>query len=340
MHPVRIHARLFVRILGFSAAALITSTVSANPSAETVGTITALDGAARLLISAGKNMSGPPPHVLFEGDYYSEREAKVGEKLPPGSILRTAPGAQLRLVYENGDQFNVGPATAYKVQASANPEIKLMYGKIRAIVSKTGPRNHLTIRTRTATMGVRGTDFAVTDRVNRGTEVNVLRGAVALKPETESKNAPPAKAVEVKSGFTAAVPAPVTPPPAATGTATKAEAPAPAPAPVIQVRPSTQQDLAAVARVSEIKKADLVQDESVKKLEEKAKEAVVKEIKTYDPKLYAQIQAAPTKSATELNNLVVTTQAKSAPKGVDKPDESALDEQEVRAYDQYFKIVD
>lgn len=328
----------FLTLCGILAVATSTPT-RANP--ESVGTITALDGQAKLLISAGKNMSGPPPHVLFESEYYSERDAKVGEKLPPGAILRTSPGSQLRLVYENGDQFNVGPATAYRVQASAQPEIKLMYGKIRAIVSKTGPRNHLTIRTRTATMGVRGTDFAVSDRVNRGTEVNVIRGAVALKPGTDTKTQDTVKAVEVKSGFTAAVPAPIAvPEPASSDQSAKAPAKVEPPAPVIQVRQSTQQDLAAVARVSEIKKADLVQDESVKKLEEKAKEAVVTEIKTYDPKLYAQIQAAPVKSAADLNNLVVTTQAKTAPKGPSKPDESALDEQEARAYDRYFKIVD
>jgi hypothetical protein len=139
--------------------------VPASAGEPQAGTLAELQGEVKLLTHPGKTVQGPAPHVLFEGNYYSVQDAKAGMKVARGNVLRTAIGGKVKVLFENGDQFYVGSGTAYKVnwteggQGGKKPEINLMYGKIRGVVEKGGPRSGLRIRTSSATMGVRGTDF-------------------------------------------------------------------------------------------------------------------------------------------------------------------------------------
>jgi hypothetical protein len=314
--------------------------------ANQVGTITQTDGQVKLFTNPGKGMEGPAPHALYEGEYYSVQDAQVGMKIERGNVLRTAPGAKARVVFDNGDQYNVGPATAYKVNwekaGEAKPEVNLMYGKIRAVISKEGPRTGLQIKTRTATMGVRGTDLYVADRITKGTEVSVLRGEVAVKTASATKSIP------VKAGATAEVPAAAPQVERSSASADMAaKAAVPAKPAEVQVRPTTQQDLVVIQRSSDIKKevtktglVDAKAEAEVKKLEAKAVDTTLQDIKKYDPKMYEKIAKEKPASAADLNQSVVATAAKVAPKGADKAGEDELERLDDDAYNKYFKIVD
>ncbi|MCM2323364.1 MAG: FecR family protein [Oligoflexia bacterium] len=332
---------------------------SAASASEQVGTLTQAEGTVKIFTNPSKKIHSDGEkgvRALFEGEYFLVRDAKVGDQVEQGNIIRTSPGGKARVIFQNGDQYNVGPATAYRVFWSKDAKdgktkIDLMYGKLRGVVAKGGPRSRLTVKTKSATMGVRGTDFFIADGGDSGTEVSILRGAVEVKPE-----APQAKPIEVTAGFSAAVaPAPVAPKVEKKTADTKeagtpvAQAPAPAPAPVIELRKTTQEELVGIQKSSEIralKKEDLKAAPAevaklVEKLETKAVETVINDVKAADPKLFAQLQGKQFTSSDELNKASVQNILKEAPKAPPKrkPYKSELDDLSGDAYEKYFKEV-
>ena len=295
----------------------------------------------------GKSVQGPPPHALFEGEYYSVQDAKPGDKLDNGNIIRTAPGSAAKVVYDNGDQFQVGSGTAYRVslpKAKGAPQINLLYGKLRAVVEKGGPRTGMKIKTRSATMGVRGTDFFIADGGSKGTEIAVLRGEVEVKPEGSK-----AQAAKIPAGYTADIAAP---PPVEEKKEMKkgevAKKVEPAPVQAVEVRKVTQEDLAGIKKVAEAAKAEstikaaVKEEEQLKKLEAKAGEATMRDIQKTDPKLYEEVKRQGIASADALNEKVIQKVAVTAPSAPEKrkPYMSELEDLENGAYDHYFKKVD
>jgi len=321
----------------------------AEETTSQIGTLTQVEGTVKLFTHPSKALQkndSPSPQVLFEGEYFRAQDAKVGDKVDLGNIVRTAPTAKARVIFDNGDQFNVGAGTAYRVSWSpehpnAGTNISLMYGKFRGVIEKGGPRSKLKIRTRTATMGVRGTDFFIADEGDKGTEVSIIRGSVEVKPE-----APQAKPVEVKAGYSVDV-APPAPVPAKSTTAENT--PPPAVQPAIELRKTTQEDLTAIQKSSKIqpKKDEVAPPPEVQAklavLEKKAVETTLGDIKKHDPKLYAQLQAQPQLTSTDdINAHAVAEIAKTAPKAPEKhkPYKSEMDDLENNAYEQYFKNVE
>lgn len=316
-------------------------------ASEQVGTFTQVDGEVKLFTHPSKDLQkSGGTHALYEGEYYLVEDAKVGNRVEQGNIVRTAPGAKARVVFENGDQINVGPATAMRIfwnkdARNATTRMDLAYGKVRGIVEKGGPRSHLQIRTRTATMGVRGTDFFIADGgTDGGTEVSIMRGAVEVTPKVEN-----AKPVEVKQGMSADIP-PV-PQPKAESAAKKEEAGKPAPVQAaVELRQTTQEELQGIQRSSTIAKKPGEQPQAaapeVAKLEKKAVETTLKDIKVYDPKLYAQLESRKPASTDEINTSVVQTLIKEAPKAPEahKPHKSEVDNLDQGAYEKYFKVQD
>ena len=181
-----------------------------------VGTVTSVQGQVDLLSHPGKSMEGatsartPCTRACTTPWPGRPRGRPGGEK---GNILRTQPGAKARVIYDNGDQFHVAPGTALSIKwdhdsGTAKAEMSLSYGGVRGVIAKGGPHSKFTIRTRTAVMGVRGTDFFIgVDRVTGATETATLRGSVAVA----SAATPDAVPVEVKAGEAASV---AQPPPA------------------------------------------------------------------------------------------------------------------------------
>lgn len=300
-------------------------------TSEQVGTITLIQGPVKLFNYPSKTIQGPPPHALFENEYYSVREAAVGDPLEQGNIIRTAPGAKAKIIFENGDQYLVGSGTAYRVlwerkEKDQNVHLKLMHGKLRGIISKGGPRNRLTIRTSTATMGVRGTDFYVSEGAEgKGLEVTILRGEVVLRPAQAH-----AKDVTVKSGFAAEIPISEKQVPSGN----------------VVVRQANQADLHTVKTTSLIlpdptltRKPSEEIVKKVKTLEAKAVETTLQDIKTSDPGLYEKIKNAPEPTTADLNQKAVDHLYQTAPPPPlkRKPLESELKGREEGVYEEFYK---
>lgn len=294
-----------------------------------VGTVTQIQGDVKLFTHPGKSVEGPPPHALYKGLYYSVQDAHIGDRLEKGYILRTMPGAKARVIYDNGDQIHVAPATAFAISwdkdaSDGKPEMDLSYGGARGVIEKGGPRSHFTIRTKTAVMGVRGTDFFIgVDPVTGATETATLRGSVAVA----SASAPSSVPVEVKAGETASVAAPP-PVPQEKYTAQEDETkpgapPTPLPAaPAIEVRKASVQELHAIQKVSEVKaepSAVATAPETAKvvaQLEAQAKVSTLKDIRLANPTLAAKLDHEPNGEVDidALNKASVAVLVPAAPK--------------------------
>ena len=252
----------------------------------------------------------------------------MGDQVQKNTIIRTLPNAQVNIVYDNGDQFHMGPGTAYRVTWNEKTEleakVKLMYGRLRGVISKDGPRQKVEIRTRSATMGVRGTDFFIADTgVNGETEISVLRGAVAVTTDKKEQ--------EVKTGMSATI-----------STAQQQ--------PKVEMRETTKEDLGGIQKASTITAPVIPQESSAKltskitELEKKALTVTKKDIQLYQPELYKKMSAdmSEVKNAQDLNSKMLTlvaTTAPSAPPKRTKPRITELkDSEEGDVYDKYFKI--
>lgn len=349
MKPCTVSRSVLGLSLGMSLSLTLTFIAAAGADAlasspSQTGTLTHTEGAVKLFTQPSKSFEGASPRVLFEGNYYTVREAKVGDQVEKGNVLRTAPSAKAKLIFENGDQFMVGPGTAYRVDwneaQNTAPKVNLMHGRIRGVVSKQGPRSGLTIRTRSATMGVRGTDFTVADHGPVfGTEVAVLRGKVEVKPQAAQ-----AKAVEAKAGSTVEV----TPAKAVAETRGIAVSAVKA-ADVIEVRKTSKTELVEIHQATtvekEIQRSVAVSENTRKKvqaLEKKAVQTTLADIKASDPALYAKLQTEKAPTTELLNASAVETVFEKAParptRRAKKPSRKALEEIESDAYDRFFNV--
>lgn len=291
--------------------------------ATQVATITRLDGKVQVFANPSKVIQDKKDMVKFEDAYYQLRDAKIGDKLEKGMILRTLPDGKALVIYDNGDQINLGSGSSYKIdwngsgEKAKSPELELKYGSIRAVISKQGPRNGLRLKTRSATMGVRGTDFSVSDNVADGaTKLSVIRGEVLIKRVGEVKETP------VKNGKTAEV---------------RAE---------VQVRPTTKEETVVIHQNSVVPKQALKEEifatpqtvSQVEVLEKKAVETTLKDIKEHDPKLYASISEQKLTSVQAVESQVMKQAFIAAPKGPTKPGAHDLDQLGDDAYERYFKV--
>jgi hypothetical protein len=111
-------------------------------------------------------------------------EAKEGRQLKAGDQVATDEKSAARLVYSDKSQLYVGRNSQVTVNLRSNDAdaTTLDHGKTRALVTKgDSGRTKFVIRTKSAVMGVRGTDFvAQTDPAGDNTQVHTLEGIVAL----------------------------------------------------------------------------------------------------------------------------------------------------------------
>jgi len=160
----------------------------ASASAGLDATIVDLQGKVVILTPEGvaKAQGIHGAHSRFEGKDYIASEASAGAKVGEGTVIRAMPGGRGRMIYENGDTVLIHSGSAFRVSNSqANQTTyEMMAGKIQSTIQKGGPRHGLRIRARSATMGVRGTDFVVNDRVEGGADVSVFSGKVTVTPNT------------------------------------------------------------------------------------------------------------------------------------------------------------
>ncbi len=351
------------------AAILLMAAIPALANVNYVGRLIKLTGDVKVYTNPSKKVSGPAPHVLLEGLYYSVKSAKLGMKLDNGNILETGDKSKARVVYKNGDQFNVGEGTAYQINWSKTKKTKdsgsivnLMRGKLRAIVSKKGPRNNMKVTTKFASMGVRGTDFFVSKRGNVGeTKLTVLRGEVALKVQPKQEefgkkavNKATKSVVEVKvtSGNSASFKVPekvakeIEEVKAKITKGKIEKLPEIKPEEInLEVEKTNKQELVTIQKASVIKvkptEKQIVDKETAKEFQELEKKAVkntLDDIKSYDKDLYEKAKKMKNITVAAINEEVIKKIHEKAPEAPGKPGEGDLDDLDSDAYDKYFLV--
>lgn len=323
-------------------------------ASDQVGTLTQVRGEVRLFTDPSKSLPRNPPRALFEGEYYTVRDARIGDRIQWGNVLRTSPGAQAKVVFENGDQFTLGPGSSYRVfwdkdASDGKPRVELSYGQFRGVVAKGGPRSRFNIRTKSATMGVRGTDFFVESEPGSGeTQLSVLRGSVEMRPRAADAQTLEKAAIEVKTGFSGEVTSRKSVN-TDTKTGTKTDGLR------LDVRRTTQEDLVVIQKSTSVARVAIRDSvaspepetlRQVEALEKKAVESTLKDIQAADPKLYAQItenaKASPISSSDVLNTATLQSIAREAPKAPPvrrKPQRKELEEVAPADYDKYFEML-
>jgi len=117
-------------------------------------------------------------------------KVKRNQWLPEGAQVETSKGSFAKLLFIDRSSINVGPDSKMKIETFPKNKagiISLVKGKIRSKVSKNymdnkeTDKSKLFIKTKTAAMGVRGTDFQVSfNEVNNATSLVTFEGAVAM----------------------------------------------------------------------------------------------------------------------------------------------------------------
>ena len=292
-----------------------------------VGTFVAVKGDVKILRSpAGNKDAGP--FALYEGIKYTYEKAKIGNKIKPSEVVQSGADGKAKIAYPNGDHFIIGYGTTLILPAVSDrggddkkgSSMELIYGRVRSLISKGGPRNNMKVKTPSAVAGVRGTDFFARSNPAVGTQITVLRGEVAMQSATK-----PEETVSVKTGYTAEA-------------APKAEAPP-------KVEEATKEDLMTLQGESAVKvaKEDIAKlppeiKGEVTALAEKTKEAVLDDIKTTDAQLYKNLAANGKLDAEDINTAVVADLYKAAPSDKKrKPTKEEIDSIGKDVYDKYFK---
>lgn len=295
------------------------------------GAITSAQGLVEVFIEP-QAASTQTSKVIYEGKSYDSVKARVGVKVFPGQIVRTGNGAKAKIIFNNGDQFTIGPASAYvfpgESVAGKQSEVKVLYGKIRAQISPEGSNANIQFKTPVAVAGVRGTELVVSyNPANDKAEVNVLRGKVAIYHASHFDP----KTKDLQKGLPTIL---------ETGFKTTLDSQA---AKEILVIRSTQKDLATIAEETQVKSdpdeikklsAETVKD--ISDLELKAKSNTLADIKKYQPELAKKMQG---QSLADIEKTVVAELAKEAPAGApQKPSLKDFDKkQDEDVYDKYFK---
>lgn len=221
--------------------------------------------------------------------------AKRGMKLQNGYVITTGPKAKLKIIFANGDHFFVSPNTQYQIQWEHKADqrdpstLSLLRGAVRGLIEKDGPRSGMKVITKNTVMGVRGTDFHVSQFRSGLTQVSVLRGEIEVKNDTKKD------LVQIAAGQTFMV--------------NKQNS---------ELSKLSQPELKVIAEDSTIKTQPLA-DKELNELESKATSVTMKDIQIYDPELFKQIKNNKVLSSDELALNTVEALEKTAPQEKKKP---------------------
>jgi len=121
---------------------------------------------------------------------------KPGNNIYAGDVINTASDGTVKILLKDKTIVDIGPSALFKVAqfkpnegTNREAELDMMFGKMRVAVSKKlSGKGEFKIKTRAATMGVRGTEFVVSSALDapesKGnatppkTDVTVLQGKV------------------------------------------------------------------------------------------------------------------------------------------------------------------
>ena len=113
---------------------------------------------------------------------------KSGAKLDPGTIIKTGANAFVQLKYPDGSKITVGSNSELSTQKGTKSlqSLSLNHGIINALIHKNPSEEiHFKVKTKSATMGVRGTQFFVEATKTDKTTIHVIEGRVDVAKDDE-----------------------------------------------------------------------------------------------------------------------------------------------------------
>ncbi|HEY8278579.1 MAG TPA: FecR family protein [Bdellovibrionota bacterium] len=139
-------------------------------------------------------VTGSATVVVLRGTAKTDKGKALAEKqkVDPGTTVITGARSFVRLLFPDNTQLNVGPDTTMKIEPTKAGEaslVDLVGGQIRAKVTKdpmagkdgAPVKDKMVIKTKTAAMGIRGTDFNVSfNALNNMTALITFEGMVAM----------------------------------------------------------------------------------------------------------------------------------------------------------------
>ncbi len=149
--------------------------------------------------------------IILRGQVKAKTDSKIislkkGMWLSEGSVIQTAPRSFCKLLFIDKSQMSLGPKSKMQIETFPKEKagiINLLNGQLRAKISKnymnmgSNNKSKLFIKTKSAAMGVRGTDFQVNfNRENMVTSLVTFEGAVAMARLDEQVNQVSQKALE------------------------------------------------------------------------------------------------------------------------------------------------
>lgn len=139
-------------------------------------------GVAKVIVMKGQVRAKFPDGTIIE--------VKPDQSIPEGATLETAEKSFVKLIFLDKSQMNLGPSSQMIITIFPKKEagiITLVKGQIRSQVTKDymemedKNKSKLYIKTKTAAMGVRGTDFQVNyNAENQNTALITFEGKVAM----------------------------------------------------------------------------------------------------------------------------------------------------------------
>jgi len=169
----------FLRKLLLTTAIVISMSIPAHAS----------DGVAKAIILKGSVTAVNPKTK-------EETKLKKGSWVQEGFVVKTEPKSFVKFLFIDKSQMNLGPKSEMAISKFPKKDagiITLMKGSLRSKVTKNyldnknKDKSKLFIKTKTAAMGVRGTDFMVTfNPINENTALVTFSGAVAMAQITEN----------------------------------------------------------------------------------------------------------------------------------------------------------
>ncbi len=154
-----------------------------------LGSLSATEKSAKVIILRGKVKAKMGAKII---------NLKKGMWITEGALIQTAPRSFCKLLFIDKSQISLGPNSKMQIQTFPKKKpgiINLLKGQLRSKVTKNymemkkHNKSKLFIRTKTAAMGVRGTDFQVNfNPTNMVTSLITFEGAVAMAKVDETVN--------------------------------------------------------------------------------------------------------------------------------------------------------
>jgi hypothetical protein len=169
--------------------------------------------AAQVMLSEGTTM-------LVRGTSFS---TPVRREVPirSGDRIRTGPDGRVQLRFADGALMSIQPGSDFRIEAYAFDAVRqrsffeLMQGSVRAVSGSIGRRDRddYRLKTPTATIGIRGTEFTVDEALcpstgcvagtTAGLTVTVIAGRVSVTNEAGSIEVPAGVTLRVRDARTA-----------------------------------------------------------------------------------------------------------------------------------------